>query len=67
MTTTNDLPRFRFPLRGDGNAFAVMGRFRAAARKAKWPPAAIAAVCEEAMAGDYQNLLRTLCKYADGR
>ena len=43
----------------DGNAFAVMGRCRQAARQADLPDDAIATFMVEAMAGDYDHLLQT--------
>lgn len=44
---------------GDGNAFAIMGRFRKAAREAEVPPAVIDAVLAEARTSDYDHLLQT--------
>ena len=41
-----------------GNAFAILGACQKAAQKAKWANAKIAAVLDEMMAGDYDNLLR---------
>ena len=43
----------------DGNAFAILGRCRAAARDAKLSDEEIAAFMDEAMAGDYDHLLQT--------
>ena len=43
----------------DGNAFAILGRCRAAAKKAKVDPTEISAFMREAMAGDFDHLLRT--------
>ena len=51
----------------DGNAFALLGKCRRVARENKWPSETIDAVMDEAMAGDYNNLLATLCKYFDVR
>ncbi|MFA5398414.1 MAG: DUF5661 family protein [Methanogenium sp.] len=47
----------------DGNAFAILGRFQSAARKAGWDKERIKAVMDEAMSGDYNNLLVTMMKY----
>jgi hypothetical protein len=44
----------------DGNAFSLLGRFSAAAKKAGWDKAEIDGVMNEAMSGDYNHLLRTL-------
>ncbi len=47
----------------DGNAFAIIGRCSAAARKAKVPADDIKAFQAEAMSGDYDNLLQTAMKW----
>lgn len=58
--------KFKIRLTGtDGNAFALMGRWKEAAKKAKWTPKEIKAVLDEAMKGDYNHLLATLQKHAD--
>ena len=49
----------------DGNAFALLGKCRQAARKGKMPPSEIAQFTSEAMAGDYNHLLATCCKFFD--
>jgi hypothetical protein len=49
----------------DGNAFNLLGAFAAKAREQGWSEDAIADVQHEAMAGNYDHLLRTLAKYAD--
>jgi hypothetical protein len=49
----------------DGNAFAIMGRFRRAARDAGWSAEEISDVLEEAMAGDYDHLLATMMEHVD--
>ncbi len=60
----NVLPKVNCPLVGlYGNAFAIMGRFNNAARKAKWPKESIDVVMNECMSGDYDNLLRTISRY----
>lgn len=47
----------------DGNAFAVMGRVSGALREAGVPESAFAEFQNEAMSGDYENLLRTVQKW----
>jgi sugar diacid utilization regulator len=49
----------------DGNAFAIMGAFTKQARREGWTADEIDAVINEAMAGDYDHLLRTISKYCD--
>lgn len=51
----------------DGNAWAVMGRCTAAARKAKWSEDRIKAVMAEMRAGNYDHLLQTAMKHFDVR
>jgi hypothetical protein len=46
----------------DGNAFSIMGKTRKALRRAKVSEADINAYSDEAMAGDYDNLLRVTMK-----
>jgi len=46
----------------DGNAFALLGRCRAAAKKNGWTEEQWAEVQKEAMAGDYDHLLRILAE-----
>ena len=61
-----DLPKVKCKLVGeDGNAFAILGRFQNAARKAKWPQEEISKVVKEAMAGDYDHLLVTIDQHCD--
>jgi len=47
----------------DGNAFAVLGLARRAAKKAEWSQEKIDAFLQEAMAGNYDNLLATCMKH----
>jgi hypothetical protein len=47
----------------DGNAFALMGRFSNQARKDGWTKQEIDEVLEDAMSGDYDHLILTLCSY----
>jgi hypothetical protein len=49
----------------DGNAFALMGAFSNAAKRQGWNAAAVKAVCNECMSGDYNALLRTLMSVCD--
>jgi hypothetical protein len=51
----------------DGNAFAILGRCRAAARDAKLSDEEIAAFMDEAMAGDYDHLLQTAMRWFEIR
>lgn len=46
----------------DGNAFAIIGRCRMAARDAGLSDDEIAAFMDEAMAGDYDHLLQTVMR-----
>ena len=47
----------------DGNAFALMGAFSAQAQRENWTQPEIDEVLNEAMAGDYDHLLRTLISH----
>jgi hypothetical protein len=58
------LPGFRL-VGEDGNAYAILGRFRRCARAAGWSVEQINAVSETAKKGDYDHLLRTLMPYAN--
>jgi hypothetical protein len=51
----------------DGNAFAVLGRCREAARYAGLSEDEIATFMDEAMAGDYDQLLRTAMRWFEIR
>lgn len=44
----------------DGNAFMLLGRFSAGAKKAGWEKPEIDEVITKATSGDYNNLLRTI-------
>jgi hypothetical protein len=60
------LPKVRCQLVGeDGNAFAILGRFRKAARAAGWPGDEIQKVLDDAMSGDYDHLLCTIMVHCD--
>lgn len=47
----------------DGNAFAIMGAVTKAMKSHKVPNDEIAAFRQEAMSGDYDNLLRTAMQW----
>ena len=47
----------------NGNAFAIMGRWQAAARKGGWTPAEIKEVIDNATSGDYNYLLATIMEW----
>lgn len=47
----------------DGNAWAILGRVSKAMRRGGVPQAEIDAFMKEAMAGDYDHLLRTCMDY----
>jgi hypothetical protein len=49
----------------DGNAFSLMGAFRAIARREKWTPEEIEKVLTECMSGDYNHLLATLMDHCE--
>ena len=51
----------------DGNAFAILGRCRAAARDAGLSDDEVAAFMDEAMAGDYDHLLQTAMRWFEIR
>jgi hypothetical protein len=67
-TTTPKFPSVKVRLSGqDGNAFAIIGRCREAAKHAKVPAEDIAAFTKEAMSGDYEHVLATCLDYFDCR
>lgn len=49
----------------DGNAFSLLGAFRTQARKEKWTQEEIDEVLNEAMSGDYNNLLCVLSDHCE--
>ena len=51
----------------DGNAFAILGRCRAAARDAGLSDDEIVAFMDEAMAGDYDPILHTTMRWFEIR
>jgi hypothetical protein len=64
--TTPTLPKVTCRLVGeDGNAFAIIGRFIQAARRAGWTREQIQEVTQEATSGDYNHLLATITAHCD--
>lgn len=60
------MDKVRMKLEGsNGNAFNLLGTFAVNARLQGWSEAAIDAVRQEAMAGDYDHLLQTLIAHTD--
>ncbi len=60
----SSLPRPKVKLKGiDGNAFAIIGHVSKALKGAGWTREQVEAFTSEAMAGDYDALLRTCLKY----
>lgn len=49
----------------DGNGYNLLGEFRLAAKEQGWSARELKAACDEAAAGDYDHLLRTLEKYTE--
>ena len=49
----------------DGNAFAICGAWRKAARRQVWPNADIEKVIDEAQSADYNHLLRVIDEHSD--
>jgi hypothetical protein len=47
----------------DGNAFSLLGAFRSAARRQKWPAEDVKIVMDEAMSGDYSHLVGVLAEH----
>ncbi len=66
MTTATERPVLRL-VGEDGNAFAIMGRARAAARRAGWANERITELLENAMSGDYNHLLAVMTDNFDVR
>jgi len=60
------LAKVRMGLLGeDGNAFAIMGRFRRAAKAQGWPKDEIDRVLDVAKAGDYNHLLGVIMDHTE--
>lgn len=49
----------------DGNAYAILGRVRQALQRGKVPKEEIDLFLQEAMSGDYDELLQTCLKWVD--
>jgi hypothetical protein len=49
----------------DGNAFAILGNVKRAMQRAGLPKEVVDKFREEAMSGDYDNLLSTCMKYVN--
>lgn len=49
----------------DGNAFAIMGNFANAARRAGWSQEEINVVLNEAKSSDYNHLLATIMEHVE--
>lgn len=65
---TNERTKPRVQLTGrDGNAFAILGACRRAARDAGWSTEEWERVRDELTAGDYDHLLDTALKHFDVR
>ena len=66
MRSTDTIARPRLQMVGrDGNAFAILGRAKEAARRAGWGPDQVAAMVEEATSGDYDHLLGVMMRRFD--
>lgn len=61
-----EFPHVKVKLAGcGGNAFAIIGKVRKALRRAGVPQERIDAFLEEAMNGDYDELLQTCMEFVD--
>lgn len=64
MTTTTPKFNVEVQLTGeDGNAFAIMAAVSKAIKKAGATPEQVSQYTMDSMSGDYDNLLRTACKW----
>jgi hypothetical protein len=61
--TMNDLKPEVNLIDQDGNAFAILARCQSAARRAAWDERYLEEFLDEATAGDYNHLLRTVMDY----
>ena len=61
--TMNDLKPEVNLIDQDGNAFAIFARCQSAARRAAWDERYLEEFLDEATAGDYNHLLRTVMDY----
>ena len=57
MTQTDPTPVPPKLLDGDGDPFAILGRFQREARRVGWSPEQIKAVIDDATSGDHDHLL----------
>ena len=66
MNTNVKYPQVKVKLIGtDGNACSILGICQSAAKKAGLTPSQIGEWRQEAMSGDYNNLLRACMTYFD--
>lgn len=66
MSDQPKYPNVTVPLSGqDGNAFFIIGRVRKALTRAKVTPEEIGQFTQEAMSGDYDNVLATCIKWVN--
>jgi hypothetical protein len=49
----------------DGNAFAILGRVQKALKRGGASPEQVKEFLDEAMSGDYDNLLRVVMRWVD--
>lgn len=49
----------------DGNAYAILGRFKLAAKRQGWTDDQIKTVLDKAMSGDYNNLVATIASHIE--
>ena len=61
--TMNDLKPEVELIDQDGNAFSILARCQSAARRAAWDERYLEEFLDEATAGDYNHLLRTVMDY----
>ena len=61
--TMNDLKPEVNLIDQDGNAFAILARCQSAARRAAWDERYLEEFLDEATAGDYNHLLKTVMDY----
>jgi hypothetical protein len=63
---TPNLPKVQMQLVGaDGNAFAILSRFRKEAKRQGWDTESIAEVVKTATSGDYNHLLATIIEHTE--
>lgn len=66
LNSIHDLTRPTVKLTdANGNAFTILGMTQKAMKDAGWPGSSIKEFLNEAMAGNYNHLLRTVMKYCD--